>query len=470
MPCSAPCNRLPCDLRCSKTLQCGHQCPGICGETCPETICHKCTDKQDRRVDLYEMLTYAEINVNENPIVVLGCGHFFTAESLDGHVGMTEAYTSDKRGQINGLADISGSFAGKIPRCPDCQAPVRQYITQRYNRVINRAVIDELSKRFLVSGQVGLRELEQRVDAVEKELDKSREEITKTDSFVSPIIGDRRLEKLHSTAMATKIRNRYDKAVELRRDIATFLKKVADRHQPAQKLHEATVHAMTSNQSRSLDDAFASLEIHEHIPLVERDRRVVLGGRILQVRIESMALEDKFCIAQTIGKIGDVKIPGGLPHILTGAFLKSCTVLITESTAANIPKLAVEASLYFANIARMYQSSGRSQESDKAKKVKYIAEAKAFLESALESCKQPFQNADKLSIAVEESLKLLGRSWYEDVTAEELAMIKQAMVSGSWGIATHSGHWYNCENGHPVRTEKLAIIHPCTNMYTVRDW
>ncbi|KAJ5186321.1 hypothetical protein N7449_011085 [Penicillium cf. viridicatum] len=38
---------------------------------------------------------------------------------------------------------------------------------------------------------------------------------------------------------------------------------------------------------------------------------------------------------------------------------------------------------------------------------------------------------------------------YETVTLEELQSIKTAMVSGRGGIATHSGHWYNCVNGHP---------------------
>ncbi|KIV89749.1 hypothetical protein PV10_07129 [Exophiala mesophila] len=85
-------------------------------------------------------------------------------------------------------------------------------------------------------------------------------------------------------------------------------------------------------------------------------------------------------------------------------------------------------------------------------------------ESALERCvmgewfrdngkhalfKLPFLNADKLHVAVEESLKILGEGWYESVSAEELTAIKQATLSGRSGIATHSGHWYNCVNGHP---------------------
>ncbi|OAG00907.1 NFX1-type zinc finger-containing protein 1 [Paraphaeosphaeria sporulosa] len=453
MPCSAPCNRLPCDVRCSKILECGHQCPGLCGESCPESLCHKCTEKRDSRVDLLEMLTYAEIDVNENPIVVLGCGHFFTAESLDGLVGLTDVYTSDKFGQMNGLADISRSLAGKIPQCPDCQAPVRQYVTQRYNRVINRAVIDELSKRFLVHGKTSLRDLETRLHSIQKLLDDSRVEITrpKSNPLEDLILMDfdgRRADHVKAVS-AEKMKERYRAPFKLGSDIAAFLKTVADRHQPARKLHEATIHAIASNRSGSLDNAFSSLAIHEQVPMVERDRRVVLGGRALLIKTESMILEDKFHIAKAIGNASNTKFPGGSPTALASAFLASCKSAITESTAANIPKLAVELSLYFANITQMYQCSGLSEERGKAKAKEYVAEAKVLLKIALESCKQPFQNAEKLKVAVEESLELLHRPLYEEVTAEELAMIKAAMVSGPRGIATHSGHWYNCANGHP---------------------
>ncbi|KAK3045581.1 hypothetical protein LTR09_012849 [Extremus antarcticus] len=75
--------------------------------------------------------------------------------------------------------------------------------------------------------------------------------------------------------------------------------------------------------------------------------------------------------------------------------------------------------------------------------------AKTLLKSAAELCKQGFRDADALSHAVSEALKLLQRGWYEEVTAEELKAIKRAMVTGFRGIATHSGHWYNCANGHP---------------------
>ena len=80
----------------------------------------------------------------------------------------------------------------------------------------------------------------------------------------------------------------------------------------------------------------------------------------------------------------------------------------------------------------------------------HLEMAKQLLEDAREVCKQLFQNAERLRNAVEESIRLMKRQWYEEVTAEEINAIKAAMVSGFQGIATHLGHWYNCENGHPV--------------------
>jgi hypothetical protein len=161
MPCAAPCNRMLCNQRCSKTLTYGHQCPGVCGEICAEGYCYQYSDKLKARVDFLEMKSYREIDVDETPIVVLGCSHFFTAESLDGMLGMSEVYEIDGYRGFIGLKDVSGTLAQLVPCCPDCKCPVRQFATQRYNRVINRAVIDEMSKRFLTTGRDELRELEQ---------------------------------------------------------------------------------------------------------------------------------------------------------------------------------------------------------------------------------------------------------------------------------------------------------------------
>ncbi|KIW22051.1 uncharacterized protein PV07_12556 [Cladophialophora immunda] len=458
MPCSAPCNRLPCDQRCSRELPCGHQCPGVCGETCPKDYCHRCGTKEGARVDLLEMTTYAEVDVNKTPIVVLGCGHFFTTETLDGLVGMCDVYVTDQAGRYAGLADISGALASRIPKCPDCQRPVRQYVTQRYNRLINRAVIDEMSKRFLVNGKMELSGLERQVDELEKEFKNTLLEMIRA---ITERDRARQVEKV-----AQQVQTRYESSRRLGKEISAFLRKVADHHQPAHKLHQAIVHAVATrvDNSKSPDEAMASLSIADTtdpVAPVERDRRITLGGRMVETKAECIVLEDKFHIASAAKSAAaswsaDTSAPaikwamaGGSPEKLTKPFLQICATLIRDCNTESLPKLAVEASLYFARIVQLYRSSGLSGCNDDGKATRYANEARELLGKAVELCDQPFQNAEQLKTAAEESIKLLGREWYEPVTSAELASIKQAMVGGSKGMATHSGHWYNCINGHP---------------------
>jgi len=173
---------------------------------------------------------------------------------------------------------------------------------------------------------------------------------------------------------------------------------------------------------------------------------------MVQIKTEFFILDDKFIIAQALKSIPtktSIKIPGGAPGLLTVPFFQSCKNFIDECKVENLPKLAVEVSLFYASIARLFESFCQSGKMDLEKAAIHLEIAKQLLEDAREVCKQPFQNAESLRNAVEESIRLMKKQWYEEVTAEEIKSIKAAMVSGSQGIATHSGHWYNCENGHP---------------------
>jgi hypothetical protein len=105
------------------------------------------------------MKTFVEIDLDESPIIVLGCGHFFTAETLDGVVGMSKVYQQDGHGYFTGLRDVSNELARSVPTCPDSKWRIRQFVTHRLNGVINRAVIDEMSKRFIVDGKERLTQL-----------------------------------------------------------------------------------------------------------------------------------------------------------------------------------------------------------------------------------------------------------------------------------------------------------------------
>jgi hypothetical protein len=396
---------------------------------------------------MLEFKSFGEVHLDSTPVVVLGCGHFFTAETLDGHVGMAEVYDMDPCGEFVGFRDISGVLTQSIPRCPNCQRPIRQYATQRYNRVINRAVIDEMSKRFLVSGKEGLRALESEADKLERDFEKSRQELLDQVKVAATHLGP-----VKSFGIIQTLEDRLEISKKLARTVASFLGRVADKHQPARKLHDATVKAIRARQC--IDEHMEQLTLNG-IPMVSRDRRVILGGRVVQLKVEFVILADKLEIDRNFESILDdsirLEVPGSDPAQLATAFFKSCEELIVDCGAENLPKYSVEARLYYSRIARQYQSySFATKSPDMHKATEYVKCAKKFLAEAKEFCALGFQNADGLQRAIEETLRLLGKEWYEPVSEEEIATIKAAMVSGAGGISTHSGHWYNCQNGHPA--------------------
>jgi hypothetical protein len=220
----------------------------------------------------------------------------------------------------------------------------------------------------------------------------------------------------------------------------------------------------------------ADLNVVDKVPAVPRDRRITLGARLAQIKMEHIALVDKFSVAQEVRSAQlrqpeiSIKMPGGAPNQLAKLFFQTCRTFINDCDAENLPKLAVEASLYYSRIAPANENFCRSTNVDVEHASKSVETAKELLTKAEELCKQPFQNAKELCKAVEQSMKLLQRQWYEEITAEEIAAIKNAMVSGPGGIATHSGHWYNCVNGHPVSLENIHPLFLVSDSSIVCDW
>lgn len=336
------------------------------------------------------MKLYGEIDLNETPIVVLSCGHFFTAETLDGHTGMAEVYAQDTRGGFSGLRDVSVTLARSVPWCPDCQCPVRQYCTQRFNRVLNRAIVDEMSKRFLVDGKEELRRFEGDIAELERDLEGSRNEIV---SFVrqgaAHLTG--RLTLAKTSEVNRQLEDRYDKSKRLNKAIEAFCRKVSDKNQPARKLHDATVSAA---RRRSIDQLMTDLNVTESVPSIPRDRRITLGGRITQLQAECIMLTDSLSIAQVLksdSTSSAIRMPKSGLGRPTKSFFKRCGTFVEECRIESLPKLGVEASLYYARIARSQQSYCRSTNTDVDHASDYIKTAKELMEKAYKLCAEPFE-------------------------------------------------------------------------------
>src|SRR5277367_3525577 len=91
---------------------------------------------------------------------------------------------------------------------------------------------------------------------------------------------------------------------------------------------------------------------------IPRDRQVTFRARIAHIRVEHIVLKDRFSIVQalTTSKIS-IKIPKGNPSQLVKPFFQTFEKFIDECRAENLSKLGVEASLYYAGIARPYEYS-----------------------------------------------------------------------------------------------------------------
>ncbi|KAH6847784.1 hypothetical protein B0I37DRAFT_151316 [Chaetomium sp. MPI-CAGE-AT-0009] len=490
LPCAAPCNRLPCDERCTNTLECGHQCPSFCGEECPQDLCQLCCTHKDARVDLMEFKTYGEIDLNDTPIAILGCGHFFTGETLDGMLGMSNVYTTDKFGNYNGLGELSGQLMA-VPACPDCRVPIRQFATRRYNRVVNKAVLDETSKRFLVGGRETLAQLEERVAAAEKELSDSAGPQSSLRSIYLR-------EAVSGQARKT--------AIKVHTETAKFREEMAAEHQPTKKLFDAVRTFQRLRQEQPLEEAFTNLTLSEPttaVPQPVYDQQITLNAHRLQLRIEEPLLRDDLTkLAESNG--GPIRLPStvsndgrhraailihdGFRHhverkpiappgsTLTSsdacnratAFLHDCQTLIDAATAAKLPRLVIPTILSYARIAQL-EAWYRRTVGEAATPIPATTrpkDPKAVAAAAAEETPTPTERARTLlahALAlcdsvptcaayrseVEATAQLFAETRYEEVTPAEVAAIKAAMVEGRGGFSTHAGHWYTCRNGHP---------------------
>ncbi|GJP50064.1 hypothetical protein CLOM_g9208 [Closterium sp. NIES-68] len=178
LPCGAPCDRLPCDRRCEKALKCGHQCPSLCGEKCPpKAFCTAAgcgaQEKREMTVDLVTLETLGEIDPEESPVLVLACGHAYTVDTLDGHLGLNQVYLESEgspgscsAGDGGGSVASSGAAEGSgakwvvvlpfedgnlsaLKGCPECRQPITGF--RRYGRMVNKALLDQSERKFALS-------------------------------------------------------------------------------------------------------------------------------------------------------------------------------------------------------------------------------------------------------------------------------------------------------------------------------
>jgi len=309
------------------TLDCGHRCPSLCGETCPKGYCQECGHREDNRVDLLEFKTYKEIDLDETPIVVIDCGHFFTAESVDRLVSMGQVYQADGEGRYTGLSKPSEMLA--VPCCPDCKRPIRQFATRRFNRIVDMAVMDETAKKFRIQGEAELEGFRKRAAEAEQSL---------RDSQATFLLTQRDLE-VKTAAVAeggakysTSVSRRYAVWRILEDNITKFCSRMGTEQQPSKKLHDAIIKA---KEKQPLESRLARLTVNDntHITIPAPDNQIILHAQQLLLSVRMSILQDQVAVVERLPGDAAVKAAFNIPERVST--LLKCYVSLTQRATEN---------------------------------------------------------------------------------------------------------------------------------------
>lgn len=443
MPCGAPCDRLPCNLRCSQILGCGHQCPSICGEICPsEEFCQKCCAPELKctQVDYLEFKTYEEINLDKDPIIIPPCKHMCSRTSLDGILEIDKVYIIDENGGFVGSIP-NGAMTSQRPQCPKCRSPISQ--VQRYNRVVNRSILDKLLQNLINRSQSKYLGLAASFEEFKIEMDRSREEsLQKFRQIRHPM-----QKRPNETKNAAVVGDRLKLFDQPKQQIRQYVKEVDEARQPHMKVYKMSIAAL-SRANTKIKDRGPVKYWPLDVPSPDIKHRIL--GDILDLRLEICRYADLIRLANRLSSLIGCK-ESSTP--IYRNILKKCNALRSKATKTKDEcdqrqyyTLAVETILLHTELLALVIRA--SEVVDKP----HIQKSREVGLQLLSHCDQYFINFEscrnyKTAVTRARELLRVAGPCYESVTQEERNTIYQAMRE-DFGASVR---WYYCLNGHPVR-------------------
>jgi len=463
MPCAAPCDINPCSERCDLQLACSHQCPSVCGEECPsEKYCQECGSDEilDREVDLIMFETYRNINLDEDPIIIPKCGHFYTLDTYDNHMDLKRVYRLNMSGKIVGPRPLDGSDEPadgdsvkeelKIKNCPDCRAPLRDI--HRYNRIVKSASLDEATRRFCISSNIELVRLFNEVSEAEDLREASRGDFKR----------DLRTRRVGDPGASAALTGRVKRNTGLVKRLQAYVLKVKEEEQPYGKVRQLVLNAERRKGTQSnfvIDSSMVQFGFR-------------LKGQLLFFQLRWADLWDRHEIST------DSTLPEGLRKTHRKAILTQvkkmwieCGTLVTECQDVKMEKQECEARIYQAQFFALYRNKLISDRETRPLEVGManlgLRHAEPLpqepipedagtenLEGIHESldhceylCRKLPGTVGPLKDRVDQARRLLkGGVFYAPVSAEERRLVHLAMSAEF----SSTGRWYTCPNGHPV--------------------
>lgn len=443
LPCAIPCDLLPCSKRCVEVLSCGHQCPSICGEVCPNArFCQTCASSSVKEmvVDFIMLSAFEEIDLDETPCIVPSCGHIQTLDSMDGHMSMKDFYTLNDQATIVGVKNSAEPFsASDMKSCPTCRAPLHSL--NRYSRISRRALIDESTKKFIVWGNnqfvplvTEMQELEGKfrtTSAKPAGFQTARPNAASATSGILNLDGTRDEQFSHIRKLMPKD-NLHRSITKLRQNIRKFLGQVDEKEQPFGRIYDL---AQDTRRHRGIEVNFDS-----KVDVLQVRSRLLTT--VLLIRCDYNILYTFLDISENNS--------AQKPQIDLSVNRNDCENLIAESTSRNQPASAVEGHLYWARFLAMESKFPRASVS----LADLLEDARGHVQIAKNMCDQyPGQTAGMKSEAEDVEKMLRGSTFYLPVSNEEKAAVYAAMARDFRG----TGHWYYCENGHPFTVGECGM-------------
>jgi len=402
--CGSPCLRLPCDKICRKKLNCGHNCPSLCGEKCPTVeFCPTCAPpkRKEQVVDMLEFKTLEE-NFAEGgePIIVLPCEHAYTISTLDGIMEMDKFYSKNKNDKWVEAKPLEQEMVG-IANCPECRKPVVNVF--RYSRRTNQAILGvcQLKHRQYIKSRLSELAIET------KKIIETEPKNIKTFSRV-------------------------------KRQYINLMKGPS----PVQKVYEGTVAALMEYYGTAQMVAKNNIKPDTTVLIKIRIDFIKLVNEILRVGLKS---DDKLLnILIKDFQSAQQEFKSGVSLCKESKALGSHAQILVEFIKLLFTWLDV---VFLVPEENRQKLEASSQDAIFSTIEKYIKQLLAFPDPIIES--QQITKQTKIFMEELDHNKN-GRVRYQKLTLQEKLDIAKAMKQDGVTTAAGSfgGHWYKCPNGH----------------------
>ncbi|TVY69619.1 E3 ubiquitin-protein ligase rnf213-alpha [Fusarium oxysporum f. sp. cubense] len=439
-------------------LDCGHQCPSLCGEVCPTSkFCQVCATDEVKSVcvDFLEMKEYKEIDLDQEPCIFPDCGHFLTVSSMDGQMDMAEHYKLDTTGLPEQILRSSEPFAMEnkdVKNCATCRGPLRNI--SRYGRIVRRAILDEATKKFISWSNSEYHLLAAKLVTEQENLAAMQPTAIrdpKSGAAGNLTIGGLRQRQLH--CLRGYIDKRYDSILKMRKEITSYTAKVRKEEQPFQRVADLVRHA---NLHHDRQNEFRYDES------VIQAKGSLLASTLL-LKCDVLILSDFFRLfldkKSDLAK-QDVKLD-------LSPFMSDCDILIQRAKKGVYPREEAQGHIFSAQLCAFSRSlasttsnlsipgterpsSTPTYDPDTLDKLRiqgldHIQEARRILAEN--------QSTNVLKNDIDIAEEALNGGVYRPVTTEELRQVYMA----STGELSGTGHWYTCPNGHPFTINNCGM-------------